>query len=352
MKRIRLALINVLIVLMVSACMAIDSEPTPVIANGQQAGAWSVAPKSTPLPLRFDLPTFVPEPISNWRPPLYPVPWAISPYDHFYFTRPMSADNVNWPLSYYRYGSIFFDNIVHTGVDIPNDRGTPILAAGPGTVVWAGWGFFTEAPLNRDDPYGQVVAIKHDFGYRGQQLYTVYAHMEAVNATLGQWVKTGDVIGYVGSTGISTGPHLHFEVRLGENTFYHTFNPELWMAPPQGWGVLIGLIMDEEGQTLNRYPVEIRPEPEGKPVRTIKTYGHGATNPDPYYKENIVLSDLPAGIYKINLEYDDKREQFWVEIFPGQVTYFSYHGEEGFSHGPVATPRLDFLPSQSIDSGP
>jgi len=332
---------------LLSACTAFGGNPTPVVAsdNGQQAKFQNEA-TSTPPPLRFDLPTPGAEPVSSWRPPLYPVPWAVSPYDHFYFARPIGADNVNWPLADYRYGGIFFDNIVHTGVDIPDDKGTPILATGPGTVVWAGWGLFTEAPLNQDDPYGQSVAIRHDFGYRGQQLYTVYAHMEAVNATLGQWVDTGDVIGYVGNTGQTTGPHLHFEVRLGENTFHNTYNPELWMSPPQGWGVLVGQLTDEKGNLLRRYKVEIRPEPEGKPTRTVQTYGGGATNPDPYYNENMALSDLPAGIYKITLNYDDKTRQFWVEIFPGQVTYFTFHGEDGFALSPPPTPSLDFLPTQ------
>ena len=81
----------------------------------------------TPSPLRFDLPTPGAEPVSGWRPPLYPLPWAVSPYDHFYFARPIAADNVNWPLAEYRYGGIFFDNVVHTGVDIPDDEGTPWL---------------------------------------------------------------------------------------------------------------------------------------------------------------------------------------------------------------------------------
>ena len=157
-----------------SACTAFGGNPTPVVApdDGQQTDVQNEA-TSTPPPLRFDLPTPGAEPVSSWRPPLYPVPWAVSPFDHFYFARPIGADNVNWPLADYRYGGIFFANIVHTGVDIPDDKGTPILAAGPGTVVWAGWGLFTEAPLNQDDPYGQAVAIRHDFGYRVQQLYTV-----------------------------------------------------------------------------------------------------------------------------------------------------------------------------------
>jgi len=62
----------------------------------------------------------------------------------------------------------------------------------------------------------------------------------------------------------------------------------------------------------------------------------------------MALSDLPAGIYKVSLEYDDKLQQFWVEIFPGQVTYFTFHGEDGFALGPPPTPSLDFLPSQNV----
>ena len=336
----------VILILALSACNSPEPGPTPVIVpdNEMQAEVQIDASTSTPPPLRFDLPTPGAEPISGWRPPLYPIPWAVSPYDHFYFARPISADNVNWPLAEYRYGGIFFENVVHSGVDIPDEIGTPILAAGPGKVIWAGWGLFTEAPLNIDDPYGQAVAIEHDFGYRGQTLYTVYAHMEAVNASLGQWVNTGDLIGYVGDTGQTTGPHLHFEVRLGENAFSNTLNPELWLSPPQGWGVLVGRILDEEAEELEWYQVQVRPEPEGKPLRTVWTYGGRASNPDPYYNENMVLGDLPAGIYKISMKFDEKREQFWVEIFPGQVTYFTFQQEKGFSLNPPPTPRLKFLP--------
>ena len=338
------------LVLGLSACGVAAPNPTPVAAqeNGEQTAVQVDAATPTAPPLRFNLPTPGAEPVSSWRPPLYPVPWAVSPYDHFYFARPISADSVNWPLAEYRYGGIFFDNIVHSGVDIPDEIGTPILAAGPGKVVWAGWGLFTEAPLNTNDPYGQAVAIHHDFGYRGKPLFTIYAHMEAVNVSVGQWVNTGDVIGYVGDTGQTTGPHLHFEVRLGENAFDNTLNPELWLSPPQGWGVLAGRIMDEEGEPLPWYLVEVRPEPSGKPLRTVRTYGGNTSKPDPYYNENMVLSDLPAGIYKVSLTFDDKRKQLWVEIFPGQVTYFTFHGEDGFSLNLPPTPRLKFLPDPPV----
>jgi murein DD-endopeptidase MepM/ murein hydrolase activator NlpD len=325
--------------------------PTAVIAGvaATQAPAETEAerqPRPTIAPFRFMLPTPGAEPVSGWRPPLYPIPWAVSAYDHFYFARPIAADNVNWPLADYRYGGVFFaPNVVHTGVDIDADKGTPILAAGPGTVVSADWGLYTEAPGNQSDPYGQAVVVRHDFGYKGQPLYTVYAHMSKIIAVVGQHVETGDVLGLVGSTGATTGPHLHFEVRLGDNTFYRTYNPELWMAPPQGWGVLVGRLTDDEGDLLYQFKVEVRPMPSEVPLRTVKTYAEGPVNSDTYYNENLVLSDLPAGLYKISFTYQDKPLQYWVDVYPGQVTYFTFDGEDGFEVATPPVPRLEFLPT-------
>ena len=325
-----------------------DQVPTAVIAGvtaTQLPAESEPTPRPTVEPFRFVLPTPGAEPVSGWRPPLYPVPWAVSAYDHFYFVRPIAADNVNWPLAEYRYGGVFFaPNVVHTGVDIDAVEGAPILAAGPGTVVSSGWGLFSGAADNTNDPYGKAVVIKHDFGYKGQPLYTVYAHMSEIIALVGQHVETGDVIGLVGSTGATTGPHLHFEVRMGGNSFYSTYNPELWTSPPQGWGLLVGRITDEKGNLLNYYPLEVRPEPSGVPLRKALTYAQGAVNPDPHYQENLVLSDLPAGIYKLTINYKDKDIQTWAEIFPGQVTYFTFTDRNGFEILPPPEPKLDFLP--------
>jgi murein DD-endopeptidase MepM/ murein hydrolase activator NlpD len=324
-----------------------DQTPTAVIA-GETATQLPVGSEPTPrptiAPFRFVLPTPGAEPVSGWRPPLYPVPWAVSAYDHFYFTRPIAADNVNWPLAEYRYGGVFFVGEVHTGVDIDAAEGAPILAAGPGTVVSAGWGLYSGVADNTNDPYGQAVVIKHDFGYKGEALYTIYAHMSEIIALVGQHVESGDVIGLVGATGATTGPHLHFEVRMGNNTFYANYNPELWTSPPQGWGILVGRITDEDGELLNLYPLEVRPEPSGVPLHRALTYAQGPVNPDPHYNENLVLSDLPAGIYKITINYKDKDIQTWAEIFPGQVTYFTFTDEEGFQVVPPPEPDLEFLP--------
>lgn len=85
----------------------------------------------------------------------------------------------------------------HPGIDIATDYGEPVYASAAGYVQQAGW----------YGGYGIYARINHDYGYQ-----TAYGHMSRVVCRAGQYVKKGEIIGYVGSTGYSTGPHLHFEV--------------------------------------------------------------------------------------------------------------------------------------------
>lgn len=290
---------------------------------------------ASPAPLRFALPTPGAAPVSAWRPPLYPVPWALGAHDHFYFIRPIAADEVNWPVADYRYGGVFFEGVTHTGVDIPAKAGTTVHAAAAGTVVWAGWGLFSGEPNNTGDPYGQAVAIRHDFGYNGEPLFSVYAHMRQVDVAYGQWVEAGAPLGEVGDTGYTTGPHLHFEVRVGKNAYYYTRNPELWIAPPQGWGVLAGRILNDKGETITKTSVLIRSKITTQEWK-VYTYGPEAVRADDYYAENMALSDLPAGPYTVFVTAGEQILKIELEIRPGQISYFTLRGSEGFSLDPPA----------------
>jgi murein DD-endopeptidase MepM/ murein hydrolase activator NlpD len=293
-------------------------------------------------PLKITFPTPGPAPVSALRPALYPTPWALRPYDHFFFSRPIAADKINWPLADYRYGGVFFEDIVHSGVDIPAPMRTPVLAAGSGKVTWAGYGLYN-GYYDTSDPYGLAVMIRHDFGYEGEKLYTVYAHLDRIDVVKGQNVENGEVIGLSGQTGKVTGPHLHFEVRLAKDEFFSTRNPELWLVPAQGWGVLAGRVMNRVGVPLESHLVSVESAESGQ-VWKAYSYARGMIKNDAYYRENVVISDLPAGRYTVVVNYWGKDIIQEMEIKPGLVSFFSFYGQEGFSLDPPSLPGADFVP--------
>lgn len=98
------------------------------------------------------------------------------------------------------YGLRWGGSDFHPGVDIANDYGTPIIAAASGTVTAAGW---------NSGGYGNMVDIDH-----GNGIWTRYGHAEAVAVSVGETVQKGQIIAYMGSTGFSTGPHVHYEVHV------------------------------------------------------------------------------------------------------------------------------------------
>ena len=113
---------------------------------------------------------------------------------------------LGWPVSGeitspygYRVHPIWGTTIYHSGIDIGVDEGTPVHAADGGVVVWSGW----------MGGYGYAVVIDH-----GNGLSTLYGHNSELAVDEGQSVAKGQVISYAGSTGNSTGPHVHFEVRV------------------------------------------------------------------------------------------------------------------------------------------
>jgi murein DD-endopeptidase MepM/ murein hydrolase activator NlpD len=118
----------------------------------------------------------------------------------------------------YRIDPIYKTVKLHAGLDFSAPQGTPIYATADGVVTTAG---------NTANGYGNHVVIDHGYGYE-----TLYGHMVRVKASRGQHVKRGDLIGYVGSTGKSTGPHCHYEVhKNGQKLdpvyfFYNDLSPQ------------------------------------------------------------------------------------------------------------------------------
>lgn len=127
--------------------------------------------------------------------------------DSGYYQPVSGSGQMIWPVNGvitspfgYREHPIFGRQILHSGIDIGVDYGTPVHAADGGVVVEAGW----------ISGYGYAVVIDH-----GNGTSTLYGHNESLAVSSGQSVSQGQVIAYAGSTGNSTGPHVHFEVRVG-----------------------------------------------------------------------------------------------------------------------------------------
>lgn len=100
----------------------------------------------------------------------------------------------------------------HKGIDIPGAIGTPIYATADGFIGRAEW----------VGGYGKLVEINH-----GNAVQTRYGHLSAMNVTPGQRIRKGDILGYMGSTGRSTGSHLHYEVRIAGEAI----NPTAFLSP-------------------------------------------------------------------------------------------------------------------------
>jgi murein DD-endopeptidase MepM/ murein hydrolase activator NlpD len=107
----------------------------------------------------------------------------------------------------YRYHPIKKRRLFHYGIDIGGNYNNPIYAAGKGTVMYSGY----------NSGYGHFIKIEHNYG-DGLNLITIYAHLNKKLVKKGQIVEKGEKIGLMGSSGLSTGPHLHFEIRLENNT--------------------------------------------------------------------------------------------------------------------------------------
>ena len=120
-------------------------------------------------------------------------------------------------------------------MDFTSPRGTPVYATGNGKVIRADAG---------SSGFGKHIRIDHGFGY-----VTLYAHLSKYNVKRGQKVKRGDLIGYVGSTGRSQAPHLHYEVRYNKNQvnpinfYYGDLSPEEFQE--------MLLMASQEGQSLD-----------------------------------------------------------------------------------------------------
>ncbi|MEM7113657.1 MAG: M23 family metallopeptidase [Chloroflexota bacterium] len=274
---------------------------------------------------------------AEWRPPPLPVPLALHPDDHYWLARPIPSNRRNYDLEWYPFGShVLAPGLdpyrIHHGLDFPNDTGTPVLAASSGTVIHAGP---LPSPRNGVNYYGNTVIIEHDWQWEGQPIFTLYAHTLELFVAEGDDVQQGQLIAGVGSSGEVSGPHLHLEVRVGENHYGQTRNPSLWLVPFEGYGTLAGRFVDRNGRFITQANITIRPDDLDLPPRILRTYSNTVRS-DNVWRENFVAGDLPAGNYTLLLNVDDITYRRQIEIFPGR-THFEIISAE-FEFVPTATP--------------
>ncbi len=252
------------------------------------------------------------------------------PDEHFYFMRPI-ASNFNDSVDYsYRYGSTQGGlREPHHGVEFPNAQGTPVLAAGNGIVVFAG----SDKSVSLawvPAYYGNVIVIAHSLPGMQQTIFSLYAHLFSINVTVGQQVRTGQQIGQVGATGTAIGSHLHFEIRSGKNDYRSNRNPELWLAPLFGKGVLAGRIQNEHGKLLDGL-INVQRIENGVimpiPVTAMQTYVLQESQPvngDDVWMENFAAGGLPAGDYRLTLYINAAIHEQMVKIVPGKLTFVRF----------------------------
>jgi murein DD-endopeptidase MepM/ murein hydrolase activator NlpD len=164
------------------------------------------------------------------------------------------------------------DGRPHTGVDYPRPDGTPVSVIQPGQVSYAGW----------IDGYGNTIIVSHPGG-----LSTLYGHLSRINVTNGQQIEPGSVIGNTGSTGRSTGPHIHFEVRRGnerlpipnsEGDKYFRFGGNIKVKPKAG----------VSGAGSNPFVLELHADPNAKGQKTGLIPSN--TSPDTAVSQALVSS--------------------------------------------------------------
>lgn len=212
--------------------------------------------------------------------------------------------------------------LLHNGLDMADEAVSLAVAPVAGTVIVArddvdelfGW---------RCDWYGEVIVIQADERHADQPIYLLFGHIDDVQVSEGQQVASGEPIARQGTAGAAVVPHLHLEVRVGQNTFGSTRNPVLWLKPPPGSGVIAGRLVDRDGRAWQGVTVTLI-DPGGEPAfRNTWTYLDDPDHlirPDPALGENFVFGPIEAGTYDVYTMVGDVDHRQSVTVIDGAIT--------------------------------
>ncbi len=316
---------------------------TPAAATETPAPAETAAaetPAITDTPAPTDTPTPAGTPTDTPTPTVTPTPVPrtvraenlpdyTQAIPHLWFTRPFTDEFATWGSWYYPYGTNNNGQYLwHRGIDIQNPEGTPIIAVGDGLVVFAERDD-TRAVGPNTDFYGQAVIIQHSRGItttaepdKTLPVFTLYGHVSKVLVKEGDTVSAGQPIALVGQEGIALGPHLHLEVRLGENSYLATQNPDLWVRPDPGYGIIAGRVIDADGFYVpQQLMVLSRAATPDKFWRQTWTYPDHRYTPDPWLGETFTFADVKAGDYVVKTSFDGQNFSIPVTVRDGEVSF-------------------------------
>jgi len=358
----RLGLLSLVLCAACSPASASTLSATNSPAKNATAGAQAVLTPTQDCACSVDLPSLTPAPVgslptlaatppaatvdANGPLPASPTPLSIPPFPSlasctsdvctfsgvFPLARPIGLEGNDKITFTYRFGSTDGGKRdPHHGVELLNSSGTPVLAAADGVVVVAGddrkvfYGPYLYS-------YGNLVVIQHAIPGLPQPLFTVYGHLSQISVQAGQPVQTGQQIGLVGMTGMATGPHLHFEVRLGDNSFKSNRNPELWLAPHTGQdgqpnGALAGRILDANGKYLPVGSIVVQhlpaPDQPSDGEFYLGTYEEKGLLGQSPWGESFAAGDLPPGWYRVSFAQNGLQAQK-IQVLPGQLTVVTW----------------------------
>ncbi len=209
--------------------------------------------------------------------------------------------------------------LVHHGADFEAPMGKAVYAADEGKIVVANddlqhaYGPYT-------DFYGRLVVEELERRYHDQPVYVLYGHLSRILVKEGDTVDDEDEVGEVGMAGIAMGPHLHMEVRIGENSYAATRNPEFWLQMLPGRGTLIGRLLTPDGRLWPGLALRVvQAEHPERSYQQLYTYlDDPEIHPDDAWGETFLWADAPEGDYILESPWGT-RTPFSIE--PGQTTF-------------------------------
>lgn len=243
---------------------------------------------------------------------------------HFWLADPILNGRTPLENSYYPYG---WDGngrfLLHNGADMPQPAGTLVTAVADGTIRLA-QGDQEETYGWRCDWYGLFIVLELTETWQGMPIYILYGHIRNLLVEPGQVVQQGQLIAEVGAEGVAAVPHLHLEVRVGDNQFNQTRNPMLWLPPIPGTGLLAGRLVDANGRPWQGVRLTLINGRGSQPLYEYTfTYlddPQQIIHADEALAENFVFADLAPGEYTLFASINGVEQRQMVTIAAGEIT--------------------------------